>query len=303
MVDSSERGIVVLGVPIDCVGVPEAGDPPFGTELSPGALRAAGLVSAVGGTDGGDLPVRLVGRSRDMRSGVLAWPSVRSVNAAVRVGVGDLVSAGLVPLVLGGCCTLLPAALAAARDALGSIGLAYLDGHLDLYDGSTSPDGEPADMPISVVTGHGPREWVDDVGGPLVTTGRLRLIGPRDRAEAIEYGSVLPEQLGYEVESTPDDLRARGMGVAGEAARDHLAGAGRYWVHLDVDVLDQREFPATDYLMPGGLLLPELHELMRPLTGSAALAGVSIGCYNPQKDPDGSNGRALVDLLRDVLRG
>ncbi|GAB4058402.1 hypothetical protein [Catellatospora paridis] len=64
--------ITVVGVPIDCVGVPEAGDPPFGTELSPGALRAAGLVAAVGGRDGGDLPVRLVGRVRDEHTGVLA---------------------------------------------------------------------------------------------------------------------------------------------------------------------------------------------------------------------------------------
>lgn len=294
--------ITVVGVPIDCVGVPEAGDPPFGTELSPGALRAAGLVPAVGGRDGGDLPVRLVGKVRDERTGVLAWPSVRAMTDVVRRHVHQLVTAGDLPLVVGGCCTLLPAVLAGARDALGGAGLAYLDGHLDLYDGRTSPTGEPADMPISVVTGHGPVDWVDLVGGPLATPDRLRLLGPRDRAEAIEYGSVLPEQLGYRPEYTPGDLQEKGMAEAGTAARDALAQGGPYWVHLDVDVLDQQAFPATDYLMPGGLRLAELHELMRPLTASDALAGISIGCYNATKDPDGSCATALVDLFADLLR-
>ncbi|MEV4411879.1 arginase family protein [Catellatospora sp. NPDC049609] len=293
--------ITVVGVPIDCVGVPEAGDPPLRTELAPGALRAAGLVGAVGGRDAGDLPVRLVGKVRDAHTGVLAWPSVRAMTDVVRRSVSELVAAGDRPLVLGGCCTLLPAALAGARDALGGIGLAYLDGHLDLYDGRTSPTGEPADMPISVITGHGPVDWVDAVGGPLVTPDRLRLLGARDRHEAVEYGSVLPEQLGYPPESTPDDLHEQGMTDAGQQARDLLAAGGPYWVHLDVDVLDEHAFPATDYLMSGGLRLADLRDLMRPLTGSAALAGVSIGCYNPAKDPDGACAAALVDLLGDVL--
>ncbi len=293
--------ITVVGVPIDCVGVPEAGDDPFGTELAPGVLREAGLVAAVGGRDTGDLAVRLVGRARDEHTGVIAWPSVLAMTDAVRGAVRDLVAAGDRPLVVGGCCTLLPAALAGARDALGGIGLAYLDGHLDLYDGRTSPTGEPADMPISVVTGHGPVAWVDAVGGPLVTPQRLRLLGARDRHEAVEHGSVLPEQLGYPPESTPDDLHEQGMTDSGQQARDVLAQGGPYWVHLDVDVLDEHAFPATDYLMPGGLRLPDLRDLMRPLTGSGAMAGLSVGCYNPAKDPDRTCATALVGLLRAVL--
>jgi arginase len=72
-------------------------------------------------------------------------------------------------------------------------------------------------------------------------------------------------------------------------------------VHLDVDVLDQAAFPATDYLMPGGLQLAELGDLLGPLLSSPSLAGVSIGCYNPDKDPGGANGEALVALFRGAL--
>jgi arginase len=55
--------------------------------------------------------------------------------------------------------------------------------------------------------------------------------------------------------------------------------------------------------MPGGLQLAELGDLLRPLLASPSLAGISIGCYNPDKDPGGANGDALTGLFRDALAG
>ena len=72
-------------------------------------------------------------------------------------------------------------------------------------------------------------------------------------------------------------------------------------MHLDVDVLDEQAFPATDYLMPDGLSRDELAELMRPLLASPGLAGVSLACYNPDKDPDGAGARYLVGLFGELL--
>jgi arginase len=299
-----QRDLVLVGVPIDCVGAPAPDDAPFGSELSPGALRDAGVTEALSGQDAGDLDVRLIGRDRDAETGVLGWPAVAEMTGAVRARVSDLVGDGRLPVVLGGCCSLLPGALAGARDALGSVGLAYLDGHLDLYDGRTSPTGEPADMPVAVVVGHGPPAWARLVDAPVVTPERLILIGPRDREEAASLGSVLPEQLGIGAELTPADLRSIGCARAGQTALGHLtASGGRFWVHLDVDVLDEREFPATDYLMSGGLDLAELADVLAPLTGSDALAGFSLGCYNPQKDDGARGARGLVDLLARSLPG
>ena len=244
-------GIVATGVPIDCINAVEPGSEPFGTELSPAALRDAGLLDAIGAADAGDLAVRLVGRDRDPGTGVLGWPSVLATTQALRSLAREQIAAGRLPFLVGGCCTLLPGALSGARDALGAVGLAYLDGHLDLYDGQTSTTGEPADMPISVITGNGPAAWSADIGAPLVGPGQLALLGQRDRDEAVEYGSVLPEEAGLDPELTPAGLRGQGVTAAGAAVRDQLIGsAGRYWVHLDVDVLDEQAFPATDYLMP-----------------------------------------------------
>ncbi len=296
------RRIVATGVPIDCVNAPGPGSPPFGTELGPAALREAGLPAAAGAADAGDLEVRLVGRDRDAATGVLGWSSVLDTTRTLRSLVGNQIDDGVLPFLVGGCCTLLPGALGGARDALGCVGLAYLDGHLDLYDGRTSPTGEPADMSMSVITGHGPAAWCAELGAPLVGPGQLAMLGPRDRDEAAEYGSVLPEQAGLEPELGPAVLRERGLAAAGRAARDQLtAAAGRYWVHLDVDVLDEQAFRATDYLMPGGLSLDELGDLIRPLLAAPGLAGVSLACYNPQKDYGGGGARDLVTLFRDVF--
>jgi arginase len=294
--------VVATGIPIDCVNAVDPGSEPFGTELSPAALRDAGLLDAIGVADDGDLAVRLVGRDRDPETGVLGWPSVLATTQAVRSLAREQIADGRVPFLVGGCCTLLPGALSGARDALGAVGLAYLDGHLDLYDGRTSTTGEPADMPISVITGNGPAAWSADIGAPLVGPGQLALLGQRDRDEAAEYGSVLPEDAGLDPELTPAGLRERGVAAAGTAVRDQLiASAGRYWVHLDVDVLDEQAFPATDYLMPGGLSRDEVADLMRPLLASPALAGLSLACYNPAKDAGGDGARYLVDLFRELL--
>jgi arginase len=298
----ADRSLVVTGVPIDCVSAPDAGSEAFGTELAPVALRGAGLAGAVGAADAGDLPVRLVGRTRDPDTGIVGWPSVQDLTSAVRLQVRDILAGGGLPVMIGGCCTLLPGALAGARDCLSQLGLAYVDGHLDTYDGQTSPTGEAADMPVSVISGNGPAAWSRHVGAPLVGPGQLALLGPRDRAEAATLGAALPEDCGLDTELGPAELRAQGMATAGRQAADRLARrAGRYWLHLDVDVLSEDVFPATDYLMPGGLDLAELRELLQPLVSRPELAGISLGCYNPGKDEDGAGAHALVMLLRGLL--
>jgi arginase len=68
-------------------------------------------------------------------------------------------------------------------------------------------------------------------------------------------------------------------------------------IHLDVDVLDEAAMPATDYLMPGGLEWDELAALLAPLAAAPGLAGFSLGCLNPEKDPGGRWTDRTCELL------
>jgi arginase len=240
------------------------------------------------------MPARIVGQDRDPDSGVVGWASVASATRTVRNQVSGLLADEKVPLLIGGCCTLLPGALAAARDILGPVGLAYVDGHLDLYDGVTSTTGEAADMPIAVIAGLGPAPWVQQVSAPLVPLDRLVLLGASDRDESAALGAALPEQLGIDPEVAPADLRSAGPGQTGYAAVARLGD--RYWVHLDVDVLDKREFAAADYPNQNGLTRDELAALLPPLVRSPGMIGFSLACYNPAKDP-GGGARVLTQLL------
>ena len=288
---------VAIGVPIDSVG--RAG----GTEHAPVALREAGLVERLGIADRGDLDVRIRGEERDPETGIVGSPDVLAMTAAVRAAIREMVAAGERPLVLGGCCSLVPGALAGVRDAAGAVGIANVDGHVDVYTGETSPTGEGADMPLAVAFGLGPERWVEASGGPSAVPENAVILGARDPEEAEDIADLLTGDLGDLLVLRPDDLRTRGLAASGELAATRLAErVARYWIHLDVDILDERAMPATDYLMPDGLEWDELADLLGSLCGSPAVAGLSIGCVNPEKDPDGSLVRRTSELVVGALQ-
>jgi arginase len=284
---------VTIGVPFDSVG--RGG----GTEEAPTVLRELGLPQALGARDEGDLAVRIRGEERDPATGLLASADVLASTTAIRAAVAEALAAGERPFLIGGCCAELPGALAGARDALGApLGLAHLDGHLDLYDGVTSTTGEAADMPISVALGLGPAAWVEAAGGPATDSRRTALVGFRDRAASLADGMRRPEDLVHPpLLYGADELREHGVAATSAELAARLDAAGSFWLHLDVDVLDEAVFPATDYLQPDGLDWDELAVLLAPLTAAENLVGTSLACYNPDKDPDLSCGRRLVATL------
>ncbi len=281
--------LTLLGVPIDSVG--EAG----GTENGPSVLRRH-LASDL--SDAGDTRIRLRGGNRDPESGWLDFGDVVRMSTEVRRRVAEITASGQVPLILGGCCSLLPAALAGARDSLGEFGLAYFDGHLDLFTGDTSPTGEAADMPVATMLGMAPAPLLETIGPvPVVAPERMVLIGARDPEEA-ELVAPLPDGLGIGRILDRESLRDADLARTGASIADDLSrNGGRFWLHLDLDVLDQEAFPATDYLMDDGLTLEELRNLIEPIAASRGLIGLNLTCFNPDKDPDGSCGRWLAELI------
>jgi arginase len=287
-----QQRLTFIGAPADSV---KGGS---GAGLAPATLRELGIVAALGAVEGGDLDVAIRGVERDPRSGLLAAGDVLAATATIRGAVAARVAAGERPFLCGGCCSVLPGALAGARDAVGPLALVHFDGHLDLYDGETSVSGEAADMPVSVALGLGPAAWVAAVGGPGVAAERAALVGFRDRAESLEYGMRQPETIVPAPLLRPaDDLHRRGGAAVAAEVEAALGDEAPIWLHFDVDVLDRDVFAATDYLMPGGLDWDEASAVLAVLLASPRLLGVSLGCYNPNLDPDRACGRALVEAL------
>lgn len=288
----------LIGVPIDCVGLPG------GTELAPTALRDAGLVSATGVEDLGDTDIRLTTPDRDPDTGVVAHTDVVAMTREVRSRVAAAGDADHPLLVIGGCCTLLPAVVGGIRQTGADVGLVYFDGHIDLYDGTTSPTGEAADMPLAVLLGHGPASWQDAAGpGAQLQPTDVTLLGPRDEDEARSLGSLLPQDFPGLTYLDAERIREQAYHDLGSSIAEHVSrtNADGFWVHLDLDVLDEAVFPATDYLSPGGLDWATLIAAMAPLVGHPACRGLNIACYNPEKDASGDEARNLVAVVSELI--
>jgi arginase family enzyme len=167
----------LVGAPLDSSGAGR------GEKNAPGALRTAGLVDALGVRDAGDADTILTDATRDPVTGLIGFSGLVRASQALRSTLRGPLSLGSRPLVIGGDCTILLGILAAMRDHDASrIGLWFLDGHADFYDGSTSSTGECADMELAIATGHGPAGLADLVQPPLVAARDVVLLGHR-RAE------------------------------------------------------------------------------------------------------------------------
>lgn len=297
----NHRTFTTIGIPIDSVGLGRG--EPHGTELSPAALRTAGL-ARLGWPDAGDLDVRIPDHERDVATGVVGIDGVLATTELIRSTVAARCRAGDRPFLVGGCCTLAAGALAGARDALGAVGLIYVDGHLDFYDGLTSPTGEAADMPVAVILGDGPAAWVERVAPtPVCPPAAIAILGYRDPTELDDLALQLAANrrrglLAIDAAT----IRRDGPTAAASRAVEHVARTvDRFWLHIDLDVLDERAFPATDYLLPDGLDWDQLIEVLRPIATDDRLVGWSLACYNPEKDPDGADGRAIVSAIKRVF--
>ncbi|MCT4357736.1 arginase family protein [Streptomyces sp. Je 1-79] len=236
---------------------------------------------------------------RDAGTGMLNPGGIARYSVQLADVVGEVLDSGRFPVVLGGDCSILLGNLLALRRR-GRYGLLFLDGHTDFYQPSAEPTGEVASMELALATGRGPRILADLEGrGPLVRDEDVVAFGFRDADESAAAGSrPLPPGL-YALDL--DDVRAVGAGEAARGAVGRLAEQGGYWVHLDVDVLDDAIMPAVDYRLPGGLSWAELEAVLRTALADERAVGFDVTIFNPRLDPDGTIAARLTECLRSAL--
>ncbi|EFL03554.1 arginase [Streptomyces sp. SPB78] len=250
----------------------------------------------IGAHDGGAVPAPAYDRG-DWRlgDGVFHAPQLATYTRRLAERIGTLLDAGDFPVVLGGDCAIqLGASLALRRR--GRYGLLAADASADFrHLGNAPAVGAAAGEEVAIATGRGQADLADIDGlRPYLREEDIRYAGIRDGDEDI------PEltSLGMDV-VTVAALRERGPGAVGAALAEELGSGGRagYWVHCDADVLDPAVMPAVDSPDPGGLEPDELTELLRPLLAHPGCVGLNVTIYDPDKDPEGTAGDTLADLL------
>ncbi len=204
------------------------------------------------------------------------------------------------PLVIGGDCTILLGCLAGAKRH-GPMGLLFLDGHTD-FNKPGYPDNEPASMDLYLATGRGPSVLAKlDGDAPLVAGRDVVCLGYRDEKYVEAAGGNSPK--GTDITLLPlSTMRSGGFGNTVARALDRLtAGGGEFWLHFDVDALDDATMPHVDYRMADGLSAGECAAIIRRARETGKLLGLDVTIYNPTLDWDGSGARLLVGLLASAL--
>ena len=271
---------------------------PDSVEHLPDALLDAGLARRLGARRHARLAVPPYDPRRNPETGILNASRIRDFSVMLADIVAPVVARGSFPVVLGGDCSILLGNLLGLRRSGRRHGLLFLDGHADFYQPEASPTGEAADMDLALSTGRGPALLTDiENMRPLVRDEDVALLGHRDSAQALASGSqALPQSL---FAQDLHELRRVGAHEAARAAIEHLCrpGLDDFWIHLDVDVLDDAIMPAVDYRMPGGLSWDELEIILGAAMRSKRALGINVTIFNPMLDQDGRIARELVNTL------
>ena len=265
-------------------------------------LRELGLRERLGAVDAGEVAPPRYSPQRDDATGIRNARAIADYSVALAAAVDAQLNANRFPLVIGGDCSILLGCLLGLRPR-GRHGLVFVDGHQDLQTPSVSRTGGAAGMDLALAVGVGPR-LLSALGGdaPLVAAADVAMVGPRDNPAWYTGDDVQRARDAMHVRYL-DALRRMGVAAAGEEAAGFVARAGvnGTWIHLDVDVLDDAVMPAVDSQQPDGLSYDELESLLRPVIDSGRVVGMDVTIYDPDRDPDGTAGRALVDGLVRLL--
>jgi arginase len=287
--------IVLLGSPTSAAAMSA------GHEGAPAALRSAGLLDRLRSIgyeveDFGDDPVQLSKsdeespRARNI-SGVLA--SITALKPRVELAV----KAASLPVILSGDCSVALATVAGVRRYFRNVGLIYMDRHADMNTPATTQSGSLDGMVVSHITGRGAAElvrfWSEP---PLVRDPDVALFGvarldPPEQ-ELLER-STLRRYLAA-------DVQRLGAAAAARTTVERIHGDKNAFVlHFDVDVIGGST--ATNNQAEGGLSLDDVREALEVFVTQPHLAAIEVTAYNPEKDPDGSAAKLVIDLLAGVL--
>jgi arginase len=277
---------------------------PSGVERTPDVLLQMGLARALPARRGPRVEPPDYDPMRDPGTAMLNPRGLAEYSPRLADAVGGVLDKGEFPVVIGGDCSILLGCTLGLKRR-GRYGLLFLDGHADFYAPHQSLTGEAADMDLALVSGRGPDLVVDLEGQrPYVRDEDIVVFAHRDAAMAHKYGSQDVRTTKMTV-SDLTEVRRSGAKTAAANAVGQLAAAPSmgFWIHLDVDVLDDAVMPAVDYRMTDGLDFDELAAVLRAAVASGRAVGINITIFNPNLDPNRSVARNLVNCLARGLGG
>jgi arginase len=235
----------------------------------------------------------------DEESGVRNADDIVSYSKTLSEEIKTTLNTGQFPLVIGGDCSILIGCALALR-SIGNFGLFYIDGHTDFVLPRFSQTKAAAGMDLALISGNGPDKLTNiNSLKPYIAEENIFAVGNRylqnDYVKLITDSAINYYDL-YTLRTAGIEHIAKKFLEKVES--DNLDG---FWIHLDVDVLDNDLMPCVDSPQPGGLSYEELRSIIRALLLSPKIKGINITILDPDLDPDGTYTKIFVEEFSRMM--
>jgi arginase len=283
----SNRAFHVFGVPF------RTGSFHPGNENDAAAWRHAGLLDRLRATgcvavDEGDLaipsylPHHLVPPVRN-------WPGPRIVwDLLAERLTPHLREPGRLPLLVGCDCSVVVGTTQAIRSVSDDLHVLYIDGDFD--DAAPDPSRclSAAALAVWLLTNESPF-----CSSPPLRPSQVTVVGWTTPSSGPErgVGSV-----------SLSDIRGAGPAEAARRILQSVPSAASVLVHLDIDVIADRELPAAYFPHPEGLTIAETADLLRAILPDPRIRLIEISEYATLRDLDRRCVSSLIDLIARAVQ-
>lgn len=294
---------------IDIIGVPvDLGSNRRGVDMGPSAIRYTGLVDAIrkmgrSCRDLGNITVPVPESRRfeqDKPNGPRYIKEITQINETLYRMVGDSLSRGNMPLVIGGDHSIAAGSLLGAQSCLKNIGVIWMDAHGDFNTEHTTMSGNLHGMSLAAAAGIGMREMTRFKAGDVdyINPEKIVIVGARDldpeEAELLKKSKVTV--------FTMEDVDLYGlrsiMQRAIEIAEDGTEG---FHLSFDLDVVTPSDAPGVGTPVKGGITYREAHLAAEMISKRPKLRSIELVELNPILDNANITGELAVSLICSVL--
>ncbi len=228
--------------------------------------------------------------------------AVEVFSAQLAQSVEKVLQQGHQPLVVGGdhsCAVGTWSAVAQSLRSAGSVGLIWIDAHLDAHTPDTSDSQAPHGMPLAALLGHGSAGMTHLYGwsGKLLAR-NVVVIGARSY-EAPE--KALLESLSVRI-MFMEEVLERGFAACFDEARTIVKANTAGWgITFDLDGLDPQDAPGTGTPVETGIRLADALPALAGCSHDPDFVAMELTEYNPLRDFGGRTAKAAMQLVCATL--
>lgn len=203
-------------------------------------------------------------------------------------------------IILGGDCSIL-IGTAVALKQMGNFGLFYLDGHTDYIPPKLSPSGGVAGMDLAIVSGLGHKKLTNiNNQKPYFLEENIFCIGNAETDDEEYVEQIINSKIHY---FDLYQLRKNGFRKTSEdfinlINEKNLDG---FFIHFDVDVLNDNIMPCVDSRMEDGIDYDNLKKILHPLIHNEKCFGIEITILDPDYDPNGEYTQPFIENLIKII--